>query len=49
MKSMVEIRNDISSNLEQTNTDEATSRAMKSANDEYYIDEMLTRQGFVEK
>lgn len=49
MKTMVEISNDIDSNLEKTATDEATSRAMKSANDEYYIDEMLDRQGLTSK
>jgi len=49
MKSMAEINENVDSNLQKIETDEAMSRAMASANDEYYIDEMLARQSLDNK
>lgn len=46
---MSEINETIDSNLQKIETDEAMSRAMASANDEYYIDEMLARQSLGNK
>lgn len=49
MKTMSEINETVDSNLQKIETDEAMSRAMASANDEYYIDKMLARQSLDNK